>query len=72
MIEEFSKTLDAISRQALDRINKEFDKLGDLTNAAFDPKNNRLDSSVTLARAYGVPDSLIIKSTSDLDDFMLS
>ncbi|EIC5074550.1 hypothetical protein MW374_004297 [Vibrio parahaemolyticus] len=72
MMSEFTKKLDAISRQALERINKEFDELGDLTTAAFDPKNNRLDSSVKLARAYGVSESLIIKSSSELDDFMLS
>lgn len=72
MMSEFTKKLDAISRQALERINKEFDRLGDLTTAAFDPKNNRLDSSVELARAYEVSESLIIKSSSELDDFMLS
>ncbi|EHR6434596.1 hypothetical protein MOU92_004110 [Vibrio parahaemolyticus] len=72
MMDEFTKNLDAISRQALERINKEFDKLGDLTTAAFDFNNNLLDSSVKLAKAYGVSDSLIIKSSNELDDFMLS
>ncbi|HIF5960614.1 TPA: hypothetical protein ACX3FR_004155 [Vibrio parahaemolyticus] len=72
MMSEFIKKLDAISHQALERINKEFDELGDLTIAAFAPKNNRLDSSVKLARVYGVSDPLIIKSNRELDDFMLS
>ena len=72
MMSEFTKKLDAISLQVLERINREFDKLGDLTTAAFDPKNNRLDGSVKLAKAYGVPESLIIKSSDDLDSFMLT
>ena len=72
MMSEFTKKLDAISLQALERINREFDKLGDLTTVAFDPKNNRLDGSVKLAKAYGVSESLIIKSSDDLDSFMLT
>lgn len=54
-------------------ITAEFEKLGELTIIAFDLEINKklLESSIELANAYGVQKSKIIKSTSELDAFML-
>ncbi|MFB2833868.1 hypothetical protein [Floridanema evergladense] len=52
-----------------------YEKLGNLAEAAFDPKLNlelRLQASIELAEAYGVPDSKIIHNVDELDSFMLS
>lgn len=49
------------------------DHLKILTEYAFDFKNNKmvLESSVALAQAYEVPEEKILKTISDVDDFML-
>lgn len=52
MMSEFIKKHDDNLSQALERINREFNELGDLRTADFDPKNNILDNSVKSARAY--------------------
>ncbi|MDP1614743.1 MAG: hypothetical protein Q8L68_03005 [Methylococcales bacterium] len=54
-------------------IDYEFDRLGKLTEAAFDLQSNMdlLFASANLARAYGVAEKDIITSHSELDDFML-
>ncbi|OKH30409.1 hypothetical protein NIES2119_30930, partial [[Phormidium ambiguum] IAM M-71] len=52
-----------------------YEKLGNLAEAAFDPKLNlelRLQASIKLAQAYSVPDSKIIHNLDELDSFMLS
>ena len=57
------------------KIMLEYSRLGDLTKAAFDSTKNvalRLQASVELAEAHGVPQSKIIRSITDLDAFMLS
>lgn len=64
--------LDAEVRKALAFLEAEFERLGELTTAAFDLKANvrLLESSLTLARAHGVSESLLIKGDADLDAFM--
>ncbi|HGF4017230.1 hypothetical protein [Burkholderia cenocepacia] len=64
--------LDAEVRKVLAFLEAEFDRLGELTAAAFDLKANvRLrESSLVLARAHGVSESLLIKDDNDLDTFM--
>jgi hypothetical protein len=54
-------------------IDREFERLGKLTEAAFDLKRNTdlVFASANLARAYGVAEKDIIKNHSELDDFML-
>lgn len=52
-----------------------YEQLGNLAEAAFDPNLNlelRLQASIKLAEAYGVPDSKIIHNVDELDSFMLS
>ncbi|MDQ2257389.1 hypothetical protein [Enterobacter soli] len=71
-MDEFSRRLDAIEQQVLNRILSEFAALGELTKAAFNVENNRqlLEASITLAQAHGVDDDKIIKNADDLDAFM--
>lgn len=50
-----------------------FDRLGQLTDAAFDLERNvslRFAASIELAEAHGVKDALILRTTNDLDAFM--
>ncbi len=52
-----------------------YERLGNLAEAAFNPKLNlelRVQASIELAQAYGVPDSKIIHNVDELDSFMLS
>ena len=70
----FLASLDKTYQRVVDEINAEFDKLGKLTDAAFDFDLNyqlALSASVDLAIAYGVPEEKILCSVSDVDDFML-
>lgn len=69
---DFTRRLDHIEHQVLERILSEFSELGDLTTAAFSVKNNcqLFEASITLARAYGVEENKIIKNLDELDDFM--
>jgi hypothetical protein len=64
--------LDDEVRKVLDFLEKEFDRLGELTTMAFDLSANvrLLDASLALARAHGVHEALLIKNESDLDAFM--
>jgi hypothetical protein len=60
---------------ALSKIIAEYEKLGDLTKAAFDVEKNtelRLQSSIDLARVYGVTEFNILHNTDELDVFILS
>jgi len=71
-MEEYLQTIDEKYRTLINGINEEFEKLGDLTQAAFSIKNNisLLKLSIDLARMYGVDESQILKSLSDIDDYM--
>ena len=73
-MDAFLATLDAAAQKVIAAINAEYDRLGKLTEAAFDFKRNQslLQASVDLARAYGVDEKLIITKHSQLDDFMLA
>ncbi|WP_208450192.1 hypothetical protein [Burkholderia cepacia] len=64
--------LDAEVRKVLAFLDEAFDRLGDLTAVAFDLATNThlRESSLALARAHGVSDSLLIKGDADLDAFM--
>ncbi|MGC9423886.1 hypothetical protein [Vibrio sp.] len=67
--------LDVEHRKFIEQLNQYFDKLETLINLAFDEELNtslRLAASVTLAETMGVEDSLIIRSTDDLDEFMMA
>lgn len=71
---EFTQKLDERTKQVIAFIDAEFEKLGKLTDAAFDMVLNErlLGLSVELARAHGVEEYKIIKDSEALDDFMLS
>ncbi len=72
-IDEYIQKLDVVAQNLIKRINTEFDKLGELTKAAFSFENNEklLQYSIDLARAYEVEENKIIKSHGELDSFIL-
>jgi hypothetical protein len=75
--ERFQKALSALDREqqaTVTRLVADFDRLGELTEAAFDVERNaalRLGASVKLAEAHGVAAERIVRDTADLDRFML-
>jgi len=67
--------LDTEIQRAVDRLIAIYDKLGDLTAAAFDMTRNvnlRVAASIELARAYDVSELDILHNEGELDDFMLA
>ncbi|QUM81744.1 hypothetical protein HWV01_16350 [Moritella sp. 5] len=72
-VSEFSSSLNAKELKVFKSIESKFEHLTSITDAAFDLENNAnlLELSVDLAREHHVPEDKIIKSISDLDDFML-
>lgn len=73
-IDAYLQTLDEKHKALVNEITKEFAKLGELTEAAFNTANNltALNLSVDLAIAYGVEESQILKSTADVDSFIFA
>jgi len=72
---EMISKLDASMKAMLERINHYFDDIDRLLDLAFDPTANtelRLHHSVNLAKAMNVSDDKIIRSTKELDDFILN
>ena len=73
----FAAVVAALDRElqaTVTRLLAEFDRLGDLTEAAFDVGRNttlRLAASLRLAEAHGVADDRLIRSFDDMDRFML-
>lgn len=69
----YMSKIDANYRAIIRAIDNEFDRLGKLTEAAFDLKRNTdlIFASANLARAYGVSEKDIITNYAELDDFML-
>ena len=78
MLSEYNKfkaSLDAIELRAIEQINAEFDRLGDLTKVAFDFDLNCglvLSASVALAESHCVVRGNILRTTQDVDEYMLS
>ncbi|QIZ77715.1 hypothetical protein [Ferrimonas lipolytica] len=70
----FIAQLDAKYRDLIAQIENAFAKLGALTQAAFDPANNQrlVETSLELARAYGVKESALIRTHAELDEFILA
>lgn len=67
--------IDLAYREVVIRIMVEYERLGDITKAAFDQTRNtalRLQASIELAEAYGVSKTSIIHTIDELDAFMLS
>ena len=67
-------SLNAEHRVLLARLDAEMLCLGDLTSAAFDLNVNAyllMLASVRLAEAYSVPDDLIIRTSDDVDAYIL-
>ena len=65
--------LDAACQEYIRRLDAHFGNLERLADAAFDLNANamlRLNASVRSAEALGVPDSRILRSTTDVDSFM--
>ncbi len=73
-LKKYEQQLSEAQKIMVAKITAEFDKLGDLTKAAFDRSNNErlIESSIALAREYGIGASKIIHDRGELDDFMLS
>jgi arsenate reductase-like glutaredoxin family protein len=72
-MDDFMLKVDANYQSIIKSIDKEVDRLGKLTEAAFDLKcnENLIFASANLARVYGVNEKDIIKNIDELDDFML-
>lgn len=72
-VAEYMSALDAQQKQVLDRLLARFERLGELTAAAFDIRLNAdiLAASATLAKTYGVDESEILRTTRDIDGFMM-
>lgn len=72
-VAEYQASLDAAQRRTLDTLLAQFTNLGTLTVAAFDLRLNAdiLRSSAKLARTYGVEDHKILRTTRDVDRYML-
>lgn len=74
-MDAFLAKLDKVQQKVVAAINAEYDRLGKLTEAAFDFGRNEallLQASIDLSKAYEVDEKLIIASHSQLDDFMLA
>lgn len=70
----YMDSLDETYHRVIAEISAEFDRLGNLTTAAFDFQLNHglvLMTSVDLALAYGVAESQVLRSVADVDDFMM-
>lgn len=72
-IDVYLQILEKKQKTLVDKISKDFSNLGKLTEAAFNTTNNlkSLSMSVDLAIIYGVKESRILKSTENVDSFML-
>lgn len=72
-MKEYLDILDAKYKKIVEEIVTEFEKLGNLTDAAFNAANNEkaFYLSIALAREYGVKEDSILVSTKDIDSFML-
>ncbi len=71
----FLAKLNLAQQKVIAVINAEYDRLGKLTEAAFDLQRNQslwLQASADLAKAYNVDEKLIITNHSELDDFILA
>ena len=82
---ELIARLEAYERRALEQLDEEFrafiqeldayfGSLESLARVAFDNTVNtalRLEASIQFAKTVGVPDSLILRTTNDLDTFMM-
>lgn len=70
---DYISKIDANYQTIIRAIDKEFENLGKLTEAAFSLKRNTdlLFASANLAMVYGVAEKDIITSHFELDDFML-
>lgn len=62
-MDEFSRRLNTLEQQVLNRIISEFAALGELTAAAFNVENNLqlLEASITLAQVHGVEKTKSLK-----------
>lgn len=72
-MKDFMSKIDTAYQEVIRRINAEFDRLGKLTEAAFDFERNinLVAASIDLARGYGVPEKDIIHNHDELDAFMM-
>lgn len=72
-INEYSSSLNLRQKQNLENLLARFSQLGDLITAAFDVRLNAniITNSATLAITYGVERSKILRSTHEVDKFML-
>ena len=72
-MKEFTENLNEQEKKALHNIEAKYTHLSNITTAAFNFENNKtlLNLSIELAREHNVPEKMIIKSTLELDDFMM-
>ena len=70
----FRAALSSKQQIELDQIKARFERMGDLTEAAFDVQLNAdiLYASASLARAYGVSQEKLLLTVEDVDRFVLA
>lgn len=66
--------LNETHKRIVKEITQKFEELGNLIEASFDFQNNLklFEESIKVARALGVEEKYIIKTTNELDNFMLN
>ena len=72
---QWEQRIDVTYHAVLQQIMAAFEKLDDLMDAAFDESKNtalRLQTSINLARVFGVVEAAIIHDIDELDKFMLA
>ena len=72
-ISNFTENLNTEEMKMLREIETKYIDLDNITKAAFNFENNKilLELSVQLAREHNVPERKIIKSTAELNNFMM-
>lgn len=73
-VAEYTSALNDQQKQVLNGLLEQYAKLGELTVAAFELRLNAdiLAASATLARTYGVDESKILRTSGDVDQYMLA
>lgn len=71
-MQDFLKSLDQDYKKVVNKVNCEFDKIENLRKKAFDLKTNisLVESSIELARNYGVSENKILKNEKDLKYYL--
>lgn len=73
-MQAFLKTIDKAYQDVVNKISNEFDKIEDFRRKAFNAKTNIsiIETSITLAQVYSVPEYKILKNEKDLQKYLFN